>query len=293
MLLRLFPRRIKNRPAARSRAQRRTVRPRLNALEDRTLMSASASASLAANYGALPLAFEANVGQAAPGINYLAHGGDYNLALSSQQAVLSPANGAGDTLTFALAGANPQALAVSADQLVTRTNYLIGNDPSQWHTNIPNFGRVQYQNVYPGIDVTYYGNQGHLEYDFTVAPGADVGIIRLDVQGARGLAVDAAGNLVIHTSGSDLTEQVPVVYQVINGVRHSVAGQFVLVPSTGSGGSEVGFRLGAYDHSQTLVIDPVLSYTFTTSTLLFATAVDSAGEAYVTGGYAPPSWWAS
>jgi hypothetical protein len=232
----------------------------------------------------LPLAFELNQGQAPAGINYVAQSGVDTLDLTAQAAVLKLGQQPGsDVLTLGLAGANPAAPAVGLDQLITRTNYLIGNDRSQWHTNIPNFGRVEYQNIYPGIDVAYYGNQGRLEYDFVVAPGANAGFIRLAIGGSRGVAVDAAGDLVLHTSGADLLEEAPVVYQVENGVRQAVAGRFVLLPATGTT-NEVGFQVGAYDHARPLVIDPLLLYDFTTLPGRgLAIAVDSSGEAYITG----------
>jgi hypothetical protein len=244
-------------------------------LEDRALLSAG---SPLAAYGQLPLAFEANQGQLAPAVDFLARGSGYTLGLSTQDAHLDL--GGGTALDLQLVGANPSAAAVGLDQLITRSNYLVGSDPSQWHTNIPNFGRVEYRNVYPGIDLAYYGNQGQLEYDFVVAPGADPGVIQMTIQGAQSLALDGQGNLVLHEAAGDVIEQAPVVYQDIGGVRQTVAGQFVLQ------GNTVGFQLGAYDPSRPLVIDPTLSYsTYLDAgpSAMLAIAVDSTGAAYLTG----------
>ena len=108
------------------------------------------------------------------------------------------------------------------------SNYLIGSDPSQWHTDIANYGQVEYQNVYAGIDLVYYGNQRQLEYDFIVAPGADTTSIRLAFQGADGLSLDSQGNLLVHTAAGDLVEHAPVLYQEISGVRQAVTGRYVL-----------------------------------------------------------------
>ena len=160
-------------------------------------------------------------------------------------------------------GANPASRAVGLDKQAGVSNYLIGNDPSQWHTDVPNYGKVSYEGVYRGIDLVYHGNQKQLEYDFVVAPGADPRTIRLAFDGIRSASLDRAGNLVLHTSGGDVIEQAPVVYQEINGRHQAVAGRYVL-----QGNHQVGFQVGRYDHSKPLVIDPVLSY----STYLGATA---------------------
>src|SRR5581483_6738524 len=221
-------------------------------------------------------AFEANRGQAGPGVGFVAHAGDYTLNLSATGADLTTAGG---SLGLQLVGANPAAKAVAVDPLVTRVNYLSGNDPGQWLTNIPTAGEVDYQNVYPGIGVDYHGNQGHLEYDFTVAPGADPKAIRLAVTAAKGLSLDAQGDLVIHTAAGDLQEAAPVLYQTGNGVRQAVAGRFVVEAE-----GRVGFQVGKYDHTKPLVIDPVLSYSTLLPANVFAEAVDAAGDAYVGGG---------
>jgi hypothetical protein len=273
---------------AKARSRRRPAfrRPLLEALEDRAVPS---GASLA-GYSQLPLSFEVNRGQTAPQVNYLARGSGYTLFLSATQATLgltqpSARRGAPsveDVLRLGLVGANPAASVVGLDRLGGVSNYFIGNDPSKWLTNVPNYGEVEYQNVYPGVNLVYYGNQGQLEYDFVLAPRADPAAIRLSVQGTQGVRLDAQGDLVLHTAGGDVVEHSPVVYQNIGGKRQSVDGQFVL-----EGNGQVGFRVGAYDHSKPLVIDPVLAY----STYLGGSgndwgngiAVDSSGNAYITG----------
>ena len=162
------------------------------------------------------------------------------------------------------------------------TNYFIGNDPSQWHTKIANYGRVAYEGVYPGVNLIYYGNQQQLEYDFVIAPGADPGSIRFAIQGTHNMHLDNQGNLVVSTAAGDVLEHAPVVYQQVGGARHPVAGQFVLL-----GLDEVGFQVGPYDASLPLTIDPVLSYgTFlggSNEEQGWAIAADASGDAYVTG----------
>jgi hypothetical protein len=260
-------------------ATRRAARLDLEALEDRSLPSSSPA--LPTGYGQLPLAFQANQGQAPATVNYVAQGGGYSVDLTAQQAVvaLSPADpAAGTTLTMKLLGANPSAPPTASDGLVTRVNYLIGSDPGQWHTNVPTYGQVTYQNVYQGVDAVYAGNQGQLETSFVVHPGANPAAIQMQVQGTEGLALDAQGNLVIHLPGGDVTELAPVAYQDMGGVRQAVSSRYVL-----EGGNAVGFQLGAYDPTQALVIDPTLSYSSYLPGPGVAIAVDSSGDAYVTG----------
>jgi hypothetical protein len=261
------------RPRHRRPSPRKLV---LEMLEDRTAPSATTAASA---YGRLPLAFEVNQGQVAAPVDFLARGNGYTLSLTAQDAHLDL--GAGTALDLQLVGAGHSAAALGVDPLITKTNYLVGSDPRQWHTNIPNFGRIEYHNVYPGIDLAYYGNQGQLEYDFVVAPGANPNAIKLSIQGAQSLALDSHGNLVLHEPGGDVIEQAPVVYQDIGGLRQAVAGRFVL-----EGNNQFGFQLGAYDPSRPLVIDPTLSYSSYiggNSGRMFAIAVDSAGAAYLAG----------
>jgi hypothetical protein len=225
------------------------------------------------------LAFEVNQGQAAPQVNYLAHGSGYTVSLTAQDAQISLSQGTTcNTLDLRLLDANPSAHVVGQNELITKTNYLLGSDPRQWHTNIANYGEVEYQNVYRGVDALYSGNQGQLETTFVVHPGASPGVIQMQVQGAQGLSLDAQGNLVLHTTGGDVMEQAPIAYQEINGVRQSVSSRYVL-----EGDNTIGFQVGTYDPSQTLVIDPTLSYSSYLPGPGVAIAVDSSGDAYITG----------
>jgi hypothetical protein len=143
-------------------------------LEDRRLLTAVAD-----SFGRLPLGFEPNVGQTDPQADYLSRGSGYTLFLDAGDAVLRLQHGygadasagqTGDSVRMKLIGANPDAEAQELNELAGKSNYFIGSDPAQWHTDVPQFAKVEYEDVYPGIDVVYYGNQRQLEYDFTVAP---------------------------------------------------------------------------------------------------------------------------
>lgn len=219
-----------------------------------------------ATYSHLPLMFEPNRGQTDARVKFLARGNGYALYLTAREAVLSLQESAVNAqhpaprisvVSMNLPGASSTTEPVGDVELPGKSNYLIGNDPAQWHRDIPLYARVRYRNAYPGIDLVYYGNQGRLEYDFEVAPGADPNLIALKFQGSRNPQIDSAGDLVLAAGGSDVRLQAPRVYQKFGAEERSVAGHFVL---RGPEKNEAGFELGAYDRSRTLTIDPVLTY---------------------------------
>ena len=253
-----------------------------------------------------PLAFEANQGQSDPTVRFLARTPQYALFLTASDATfvlapaqaptpppsisLTPAVSPTQVLTQTLpvlrlhyVGANAAPQITGQDQLPGTVNYLLGADPAAWTTNVPTYGRVTYQGLYPGIDLAYYGHGSQLEDDFTVAPGADPSQIAFTISGTLGLSLDGAGNLLIATTAGTLEEQAPAAYQTIDGQRHDVSVRYSL-----SAAGQAGFSLGNYDTSQPLVIDPVLSY----STYLggsgddyaYGITTDSSGNVYVTGG---------
>ena len=233
----------------------------------------------------LPISFEPNAGRTAARVDFLSHsvaGG--TLYLTSGDAVLSLPEGRDESraLRLGLVGADPSAEAAGLEQLPGTANSLVGDDPSKWRTGIPTYGRVRYKKIYPGVDLDFYGDQGHLEYDFNLAPEADPSQIAVDLQGAASVRLAPDGDLLLRVGERRIRQRAPVAYQQFAGQRHPVAVSYVLH------GDTVGFRLGAYERSRPLVIDPlVLAY----STYLAgngqdngeAIAVDASGAAYVVG----------
>jgi hypothetical protein len=226
------------------------------------------------------LAFEPNLGQSGPEARFLARGRGYVLFLAPREAVLALAH-ARRPLRMRLQGAEAAVLAGEAP-METRIHYFVGSDPERWHPNLPTFGRVRYANVYPGIDLVFYGKEGELEYDFLLAPGADLRRVVMDLSGVGELKVDPKGDLVLSTGSGTLVWRKPVAYQTHDGARQEIESRYAL-----RGGHRVGFEVAAYDRTRPLVLDPTLSY----STYLggggsdtgHAIAVDGAGNAYAAG----------
>src|SRR5579872_7094837 len=150
------------------------------------LVSLPVFAADASLLDALPFRFEANRGQAAPPVQFTARGRGYSIGLTPAGSILSlldTAAGRSAILETRIAGASPQARMEPAGLQPTRTNYLTGDDPAQWLHDVPSWSRIRYREVYPGIDLVFYGNNRRLEYDFQVAPGADPDHIRLEFSG--------------------------------------------------------------------------------------------------------------
>ena len=219
----------------------------------------------AANYGKIPLSFEPNKGQTDPSVKFLSRGSGYSLFLTKDEVVLNLERQSGsatdnvrkpasvDTLRMKLMGASANSAVTGLDTQTSTVSYLIGNDPKKWHTGIETFGKVNFAQVYPGVDLVFYGNQRQLEYDFVVAAGADASRIAWQIDGAKP-TIDADGNLVLSAANGPAGFKKPVLYQMDGDKKVSVEGAFTVA------GNRIGFQLGSYDHAKPLIIDPVLTY---------------------------------
>ncbi len=257
-----------------------------NAADSARKVAGSAEATSAADlYGALPLSFEENRGQADGQVRFVSRGSGYSFFLTPTGAVLSfaPDTQSGATvLQMQLAGASSNSRVHGLEELPGTSNYFVASNPNRWRMDVPTFRKVAYDDVYPGVSLVYYGNQRQMEYDFVVAPGANPEQIRLSISGAQQLSIDDQGNLVLHNKAGDVTLLAPKVYQRISGQNRPITGQWKLQSK-----NVAGFRLGAYDRSRALVIDPVLMYSSflggSQKNTLRRIAVDSEGNTYVAG----------
>ncbi|MBZ5615898.1 MAG: SBBP repeat-containing protein [Acidobacteriia bacterium] len=268
--------------------------------------SPKAQVKILDSYGKLPLGFEANQGQTDSRVKFLSRTSGYSLFLTADEAVLALRGKKANThnakiasasqelqsgmtatttcgvLRMKLRNASAAAEVTGVDELPGKSNYFTGNDSKKWRSNVPTYAKVKYQGVYSGIDLVYYGNRRQLEYDFVVAPGADPHRIQFDVGGAKRIHRDKNGDLVLQMSDGEVRWHKPVVYQEKDGEKQEINGHYVI-----KHGQRVGFELAGYDSKKPLTIDPVLVYSTYLGGSDFdygsAIAVDSAGNAYVTG----------
>ncbi len=238
---------------------------------------------------ALTMGFEKNLGQTDSGVAFITRAPGYTLYLAPDQATVKLHSSATDleksqqqnTLQLRFVGAAENIQLKGRNLLPGRINYLHGSN--NWQQNIPRYQQVLATDVYPGIDVIYYGGKNQqLEYDLRVKAGANPKQIGITYHGADELLVDDQGNLLINLSGGQLRQLKPLVYQIIDSERHLVEANYTIKQA-----QTVGINLAAYDPAYPLVIDPVLEYASfiggANNDLGLAIAVDDQGAMYLAG----------
>jgi hypothetical protein len=222
-----------------------------------------ASAGSSQTLQPLPFTFEQNRGQAMPEYEFLFRHSGVNAGFRSNRVDLFLPGAAGSQASLRLQLIGGQSSPVGAELQEGRSNYLRGNDPSRWLRDVPNYKRIRYPNLYPGISLVFYGSGDRLEHDFLVDAGADPSTIAFRIDGAEKIERTAGGDLQIHLAGSTTTLRKPVAYQAGHGSRTNVDADFLL-----SADGVVRFRIGPYEATSPLVIDPVF---------VFSTFLDGSG----------------
>jgi len=253
-------------------------------------------ATLDTDFGRVPVAFEANVGQTDESVRFLARGVGHSLFLTDGAAILDlrgprttddegRERQTNDVLRLRFAGANPDVSVVGQGELETKSNYFKGSDPAGWHTDVSNYGAVRYRSLYDGVDLVWKPSEmsgRQLQFDYRLRAGASADVIALDLDGASSVRLAESGDLVVGLTQGDVTLLKPVLYQERGGGREYVQGGYRLL-----GGNRVGFDVGDYDPTRELVLDPTISW----GTYLGGTgdewaediAADPAGNVYVVG----------
>ncbi|MEI9953447.1 MAG: SBBP repeat-containing protein [Pseudomonadota bacterium] len=247
------------------------------------------------------LRFERNQGQFQAEVRYAAHGKGYGFYLTRRGATLLlsrskstpsarvnaprvPAELEQAIIAMRVVGARAVE-PVGHTALPGASNYFVGSDSSRWKSGIESFASVVYEQILPGISLVYYGTKGReLEYDFVLDPGSNAHSIELEFEGIDELDISPDGSALLKLPGGDeLRKAPPVAYQTnAAGERVAVASSYEL-----RAGSRLGFRLGDYDRTRALCVDPVLIYsTYMGSSAYdeaFGVASDAAGNSYIAG----------
>jgi hypothetical protein len=259
-------------------------------------------------FGQISLSFEPNVGQEDGAVKFLSRTPSYTMFMKQDEVVLalrphSPSTAASQvpssssrTIHIKFVDANQAVEIKGLEELSGTVNYFVGNDESKWKTDISTYRKVNYNGIYSGIDLVFYGTNHKLEYDFVVKPGADPREIRLALDGVDSVNIDKNGALILSSGADAIVFKIPLIYQASKYGNKQIAGSYLPEHSAvqGQGKTTVSFKLGAYDRSKPLIIDPVLDY----STYLggidgdwaSGVAVNSAGEAYVVGTTSSPDF---
>jgi hypothetical protein len=239
----------------------------------------SVSACPVMTLGDMPLFFEADSSS-----QFSAFGNNSALSISTagSQIVLRKSAEETATVQMLLVGANPAAQILGDGEMSGKINYFVGA-PAQWRSGVATFSKVRVAEIYPGINLVYYGNQKRLEYDFNIAPGANPDSIQICFDGADKISINSQGELVLKVGDGEIRQPAPVVYQMVADVRKEISGGYKIVNA-----NTIAFAVGNYDHDLPLVIDPILSY----STYFGGTAGETAwavavgtndGSIYITG----------
>ncbi|MCA9702595.1 MAG: hypothetical protein KC400_01935, partial [Methanolinea sp.] len=233
----------------------------------------------------LPLSIIENVGQKDPSVLFHADAAGHAIFFTADEVLLArmdQESGTSSIVGIGLAGSNPGAEVKGIDPLAGKANFFIGSDPSGWFTAVPMYGGVAYEEILPGVDLLFKGDQGMLKREFVLAPATDPRTVVMKYRGHESLALDDSGRLLVTTSTGVLTETAPYAYQEIHGKQVGVACRYVIL-----GENRVGFVLGEYNGAFPVVIDPYLEY----STYFggwgeeigYGVDVDDTGCAYITG----------
>ena len=231
----------------------------LSDLEKSSITNATLALPFIANNGQL----DSQVKYYTPGINntvYVTKDGKIIYSLPSRNTQnnnftsIHDDNSGGWTLTETLIKSTP--LPASQNPATTQVNYFIGNNPDKWHSQNESYHNITLGEAWPGINVDLYAKHNQVEKFFTINAGADPDLIQVKLQGANDLSLDDQGNLLIHTSPGIVRLTSPIAWQEIDNHRQAINVTYKL------NGNTYGFKIGQYNPTHPLIIDPILQSTY-------------------------------
>ncbi len=187
------------------------------------------------------------------------------------------------TVSAKFEGTNPNVKVLGASKQKQYYNFYKGRDRSKWKSHVPCFESIIYEDIYPGINLSYYSNGNKIEYDFMVSPTADPSQIRIAYQGAKSVQISKKGKLIVGADWGEIIESKPKVYQMKGGRRKVIDASFNMLSE-----NMIGFKVSKeYDKSKKLIIDPVLSYSTYFGTvsgqIALSIDLDSQGNMLISG----------
>lgn len=221
----------------------------------------------------MPRYFEANRGQWPAGEAFRAYGYGYGIALRQNGVTLrvsdpKAARSAGKTgsqaaspreVSLRFEGASSESRLTGLGQLAAKGAWFQGAE-ADWRSGIPLFERIREERLYPGVNATFYGREGQLEYDLDLDPGAKTGALVLDLDGANHATIGKNGDLTIEVNGQQIVLHKPTAWQPAGASRKTVDVGYSLLPGARNHGQRIGLQLNGYDKSKPLTIDPVLTF---------------------------------
>lgn len=231
--------------------------------------SVKKSARATSAFQSLPMTFEPNNGQTRGDVKFTSRGGGFDLSLTNRGGSIIQLKSGDKTAILRMNFVNSKtASAVRGEDSTGGISNYYNTDSQNAVTNVPHFQRVRFTDIYKGVDALFYGDAGTFEYDFIVAPGANPNQIKLDFDGADAISIDKNGDLLIKVNSQTIVQKKPFVYQIVDGAKREINSKYVLR------GNRVGFSLGGYNKSKTLVIDPRVTY----STFFGGSSYDAAND---------------
>ncbi len=169
-----------------------------------------------------------------------------------------------------LIGSNPDARVVADLPESDLQHFYLGHQ-SAGINDVRSFRKLTYHDIYPNIDLIVTANEEGTKSDFVVRPGGRVADIRFRYLAADRSAITPKGSLLTTNPLGSIEESAPYVYQREPGTdrERGVNASFAIRDGV------IGFTVGPYDRSRTLVVDPQL---------IWSTFYGGSGTEYLNGG---------